>query len=389
MATRTTNEGILKISVMRAILATIAVCAAAIAPAQGARAEQAKQASIIVDANTGKVLHAQNADEPRFPASLTKMMTLYILFGEIEQGRLALDSKIPFSERATGVAPSKLGLEVGEEIEVSDAIKALVVKSANDVAVAVAEKIGGSEPQFARIDDGACPGHRHDVDHFPQCVGSAEPRTALDRAGHGHARHAAAGRLPQYYRCFDALVHVPRKDPQVAQFADARLSRHGRHQNRLYARVGVQPRVVGPGRRQASRGRRVRRQNGANAGGAATAAIQRTGTEGAGPYRPTTMTIFLRFDIPRFWPTRHSSDLQRRNRWSARTTSDVASAETAELARRPRGDTWLGLALHELSVSITCQNSIRSRTFTPGAVRYRRARRSPWPTSSTKFSSPT
>ena len=93
----------------------MAVCAAAMAPAHGARAEQAKakQASIIVDANTGKVLHAQNADAPRFPASLTKMMTLYILFGEIEQGRLTLDSKIPFSERATGVAQSKLGLEVG------------------------------------------------------------------------------------------------------------------------------------------------------------------------------------------------------------------------------------------------------------------------------------
>ncbi|CAN0460561.1 unnamed protein product, partial [Phaeothamnion confervicola] len=145
------ERGSLATFVTRSMLLAFAVCAAVLAPVEGLRAEQAKQASIIVDANTGKVLHAQSADEPRFPASLTKMMTLYILFGEIEQGRLSYDSKIKFSERATMVAPSKLGLEAGEEIEVLDAIKALVVKSANDVAVAVAETIAGSEIQFARL----------------------------------------------------------------------------------------------------------------------------------------------------------------------------------------------------------------------------------------------
>ncbi|MCC7253764.1 serine hydrolase [Hyphomicrobium sp.] len=118
---------------------------------QAQQAPQPKQAAIVIDANTGKVLHAQSADEARFPASLTKMMTLYMLFGEIEQGRLSYQSKIVFSERATAVAPSKLGLEVGEEITVLEAIKALVVKSANDVAVAVAEQIGGTEHQFARL----------------------------------------------------------------------------------------------------------------------------------------------------------------------------------------------------------------------------------------------
>ncbi len=104
---------------------------------------------MVLDANTGKVLHAQAADEPRYPASLTKMMTLYMLFGEIEAGRLSYDSKIKISERANGMAPSKLGLDVGEEIAVIDAIKALVTKSANDIAVAIAEHIGGSEYQFA------------------------------------------------------------------------------------------------------------------------------------------------------------------------------------------------------------------------------------------------
>jgi len=143
------------------MLLAFAVCAIVLAPAQSLHAQQAKkqakaasapkQASIVIDANTGKVLHADSADAPRFPASLTKMMTLYILFGEIEQGRLSYQSKIKFSARATAVAPSKLGLEVGDEIEVLDAVKALVVKSANDVAVAVAEHIGGTEIQFARL----------------------------------------------------------------------------------------------------------------------------------------------------------------------------------------------------------------------------------------------
>lgn len=149
------------ISVTRSMLLAFAVCAIVLAPAQSLYAQQAKkqakaapepkQASIVIDANTGKVLHADSADAPRFPASLTKMMTLYILFGEIEQGRLSYQSKIKFSERATSVAPSKLGLEAGEEIEVLDAVKALVVKSANDVAVAIAEHIGGTEAQFARL----------------------------------------------------------------------------------------------------------------------------------------------------------------------------------------------------------------------------------------------
>ncbi|MGE0022584.1 MAG: serine hydrolase [Hyphomicrobium sp.] len=140
-------------SVLRSLILSLALAAGALlaAPAGVVQAQQAKQSSFIIDANTGKALHAQSADELRFPASLTKMMTLYILFGEIEQGRLSYDSKIVFSERATAVAPSKLGLDAGDEIEVIDAIKALVVKSANDVAVAVAETIGGSEAQFARL----------------------------------------------------------------------------------------------------------------------------------------------------------------------------------------------------------------------------------------------
>lgn len=135
----------------RSLILLLALCWLEPAGGTASAAEAAKPAAMIIDANTGKVLHNQAGDEPRFPASLTKMMTLYMLFGEIEQGRLDYQSKIRISERATTVAPSKLGLEAGEEIAVIDAIKALITKSANDIAVAIAEHIGGNEYQFARL----------------------------------------------------------------------------------------------------------------------------------------------------------------------------------------------------------------------------------------------
>lgn len=115
-----------------------------------AAAANAKFAAITVDARTGKILHAENADAIRHPASLTKMMTLYILFEELKAGRLTLQSPIAVSARATGMAPSKLGVKAGRSITAETAIQALVVKSANDVAAAVAEKIGGSEKAFAQ-----------------------------------------------------------------------------------------------------------------------------------------------------------------------------------------------------------------------------------------------
>ncbi|MFM1813438.1 MAG: hypothetical protein RLZ98_133 [Pseudomonadota bacterium] len=109
-----------------------------------------KAASIVIDANSGAILHASNAEEPRFPASLTKMMTLYLVFEALERKQATLDTRITFSERASEAPPSKIGLDEGETITVRDAILALIVKSANDVAVAVAEHFAGSERAFAR-----------------------------------------------------------------------------------------------------------------------------------------------------------------------------------------------------------------------------------------------
>lgn len=115
------------------------------------QAAQAGYAAIVVDADTGRVLHSRNADTRNFPASLTKMMTLFMTFEALEKGKLRLDQRLRVSKRAAGQPASKLGLKEGETITVEDAIRALSVKSANDVATVVAEAIGGTEVKFAQM----------------------------------------------------------------------------------------------------------------------------------------------------------------------------------------------------------------------------------------------
>jgi D-alanyl-D-alanine carboxypeptidase len=108
-------------------------------------------ADIVVDANSGTVLHSANPDELCHPASLTKIMTLYLLFERLEAGKLKLDTPLDVSEHAAAQAPTKLGLKPGQTIAIEDAIRGLVTKSANDAAVVVAEAIGGSERDFAEM----------------------------------------------------------------------------------------------------------------------------------------------------------------------------------------------------------------------------------------------
>ncbi|WP_061934418.1 D-alanyl-D-alanine carboxypeptidase family protein [Aureimonas sp. AU22] len=106
-------------------------------------------ASIVVDMDSGRVLHADDADGLRHPASLTKLMTLYLLFEAIEARRIGLDDAMPVTAFAAARAPSKLGLRPGETIRVRDAMSGLAVKSANDVASVVAEALGGTDDAFA------------------------------------------------------------------------------------------------------------------------------------------------------------------------------------------------------------------------------------------------
>ena len=108
-------------------------------------------ADIVVDDKSGLVLHQVDADEPRHPASLTKIMTLYLLFERLDNGELKLNTPLQISTHAARQHPTKLGLNACQTITVEDAIKGLVTRSANDAAVVVAEAIGGSEEEFAKL----------------------------------------------------------------------------------------------------------------------------------------------------------------------------------------------------------------------------------------------
>jgi len=113
-------------------------------------AKAAKYAAIVIEESTGQVLFARNADKARYPASLTKIMTLYLLFEELESGRVSMSTKMPVSRVAASRSPSKLYLRSGQSITVKDAILALITKSANDVATVVAEQLSGSEREFGK-----------------------------------------------------------------------------------------------------------------------------------------------------------------------------------------------------------------------------------------------
>ena len=108
-------------------------------------------AAMVVDENSGRTLYAASENELRHPASLTKVMTLYLLFEQLEKGRMTLETPIQMSDHAASQAPSKLGLDPGETLSVDEAIKAIVTRSANDVAVAIGEAIAGDESSFAEM----------------------------------------------------------------------------------------------------------------------------------------------------------------------------------------------------------------------------------------------
>lgn len=108
-----------------------------------------KYAAIVVDANSGRTLYASAADQLRYPASLTKMMTLYMMFEALDSGRLSKSTPIPVSAYAASRPPTKMGIKAGGSIDAETAIRALVARSANDVAAAVGEYLGGTEAAFA------------------------------------------------------------------------------------------------------------------------------------------------------------------------------------------------------------------------------------------------
>ncbi|MFB9265651.1 serine hydrolase [Bradyrhizobium erythrophlei] len=163
-------------------------------------------ASIIVDGNSGAVLTANSPDGLRHPASLTKIMTLYLLFERLDAGKIKLDSEMDVSEHASEQAPTKLGLRPGHTIRVEDAIKGLVTRSANDAAVVIAETIGGSEDDFAKMMTRKARALGMSKTVYRNASGlpnDEQVTTARDQATLGRA---IQDRFPRYYRYFATSV---------------------------------------------------------------------------------------------------------------------------------------------------------------------------------------
>src|SRR5262252_8721889 len=159
-------------------------------------------AAIVVDGNSGRVLHAANPDSLRHPASITKIMTLYLLFEQLEAGKLRLDSSLAVSAHAAAQSPTKLDLKPGQTIAVEDAIKGLVTKSANDAAVVIGEAIGGSEDEFARMMTAKARTIGMSRTVYRNASGLPDDEqvtTARDQALLGRAIQE---RFPRYYRYF-------------------------------------------------------------------------------------------------------------------------------------------------------------------------------------------
>lgn len=159
-------------------------------------------AAFVMDARTGQVLHDNAGRSPRYPASLTKMMTLYMVFDKLESGAWTTGTLLPVSEEAASRPPSKLGVKAGESITVDLAIRALAVRSANDVAVVVAEAISGSEEAFAAAMTRRARALGMAQTTFANASGLPDPRqvtTARDIALLGKALHDD---FPRWYGYF-------------------------------------------------------------------------------------------------------------------------------------------------------------------------------------------
>lgn len=179
--------------------------AALSAPAQAspsAWTQQPKYAAIVVDAKTGEVLYAKRADSPRYPASITKVMTLYLVMEQLASGKLKLDDRVTISPRAAAQSPTKLGLRPGDSLSVDDAMKALATKSANDIAVALAEHIGGTESRFAALMTLRAKELGMDSTHFANASGLPDSRQLTTARDLAILSRAVMRDYPQYYKLF-------------------------------------------------------------------------------------------------------------------------------------------------------------------------------------------
>jgi D-alanyl-D-alanine carboxypeptidase len=209
-----------------ALLLALAISGAAVAPSHA----NSKYAAIVVDANTGKTLFSSSADAARYPASLTKMMTLYLTFEALKAGKIKKSTKVSFSKNAAKEPPTKLGVKAGGSITVETAIYSLVTKSANDAATALAELIGGSEENFARQMTAKARQLGMTGTIFRNAHGLPNPAqrsTARDMATLGIALRE---HFPQYYSYFST---------RSFKYGKQRLANHNRLLGRLKGVDGI------------------------------------------------------------------------------------------------------------------------------------------------------
>ncbi len=195
-----------------AVLAALSAGAVGPADARGSRVHSIHgadyrplYADIVIDDNSGQVLHEVKADEPRHPASLTKIMTLYLLFEQLDAGTLGLDTLLPVSSTAALQPPTRLGLKSGQTITVEDAIGGIVTRSANDAAVVVSEALGGSEAEFAKLMTLKARALGMANTTYVNASGLPDDEqitTARDQAILGRAIH---DRFPRYYSYFSVV----------------------------------------------------------------------------------------------------------------------------------------------------------------------------------------
>ncbi|WP_309092587.1 D-alanyl-D-alanine carboxypeptidase [Phenylobacterium sp.] len=189
-----------------------------------------KYAAIVVDAKTGEVLYENRADALRYPASITKVMTLYLTFEALASGKLQLDDRVVFSPRAAAQAPTKLGVRAGDSISVDEAMKALATKSANDAAVALAEKLGGTEQRFAALMTLRAQELGMKNTHFANASGLPDSRQVSTARDIAVLSRAVMRDYPQYYKLFST---------QYFNFRGQQLRNHNGLLHRMYGVDGL------------------------------------------------------------------------------------------------------------------------------------------------------
>ena len=210
-------------ALLLAVLALLGIGSATVARAQ----YRGDISTIVLDANTGAVLQQDNSDLERFPASLTKLMTLYMAFEALRDRRVTLDSAVPVSDHAASMQPSKLGLLPGSYITVQEAILALVTKSANDAASALGEMLGGDEERFAQMMTLQARGLGMSHTTFRNASGLPDPDQMTTAGDLGLlARHLIAD-FPDQYRYFSVPYFwfhgrmIPNHDPMLRTYPGA------------------------------------------------------------------------------------------------------------------------------------------------------------------------